>query len=158
MKMSLIAIFAILMAPFALAAEITVTPSDSFLEELEDNYGLRELDYLDRKISYYLERQFDKQGLDVARVDVTINDARPNKPTFKQLGDNTSLDYGRSIGIGGMDLTATAYDMSGNVLGEYSYDWYETDIRWAGPTTWYDARRAAERFSRKFVRVLQTSE
>ncbi len=157
MKTSLITLFAILMAPLALAAEINVTPSADFLEELEDNYGLRELDYLERKISYYLERQFDKQGLDIARVDVTINDARPNKPTLEQLSHSPGLDYIRSFGTGGMDLSATAYDADGNVLGEFSYDWYETDIRWAGPTTWYDARRAAERFSRKFVKALAAS-
>ena len=157
MKTFLIAISALALAPFALAAEITVTPSPEFTEELEDNYGMRELSYLQTKVTYYLERQFDKHGLEVACVDVTINDAVPNKPTHQQLSDNIGLDYMRSFGVGGMDLTATAYDANGNVMGEMTYDWYETDIRWAGPTTWHDARRASERFSRKFAKALSAS-
>ena len=100
------------------------------------------------------DRELGKAGLDIARIDVTILDAKPNKPTFKQLGDTPGLDYGDSKSIGGMKLSATAFDASGKATGDLTYDWYETDIRYAGISTWQDAKRASDRFARKFVKEL----
>ena len=54
-----------------------------------------------------------------------------------------------------MKLTATAFDANGAEMGSLTYDWFETDIRQAGPTTWYDANRASDRFARKFAKRLQ---
>ena len=134
-----LAALALLAAPAALAGQINVTFSPEFTEELNDEYGMREA---------------KKAGLDIARIDVTILDAKPNKPTFKQLGDTPGLDYGGSKSIGGMKLSATAFDASGNATGELTYDWYENDIRYAGISTWQDAKRASDRFARKFVKEL----
>ena len=141
-----LAALALLAAPAALAGEINVTFSPEFTEELNDEYGMREADYLTRELG--------KAGLDIARIDVTILDAKPNKPTFKQLGDTPGLDYGDSKSIGGMKLSATAFDASGKATGDLTYDWYETDIRYAGISTWQDAKRASDRFARKFVKEL----
>ena len=152
-----LAALALMAAPAALAGEINVTFSPEFTEELEDEYGMREADYLVEEVQEDLTRELSKAGLDIPRIDVTIINAMPNKPTFKQLGDTPGLDYGDSKSIGGMKLSATAFDAEGNPTGELTYDWYETDIRYAGISTWQDAKRASDRFARKFVKELAAS-
>lgn len=154
MKPVLIALAALAAAPLASAAEIAVSYGEEFAEKLETDLGLREGDYLSRRITRDLTRELARAGVDVARVDVTILDAKPSRPTFKQVGDTPGLDGFRSVSIGGMDVSATAYDAAGNPIAELSYDWYETDIRFAGLTTWDDASRASSRFARRFVKAL----
>ncbi len=149
-----LAALALLAVPAALAGEINVTLSPEFSEELNEEYGAREGEYLIEEVQEDLARELEKAGLDIARIDVTILEAKPNKPTFKQLGDTPGLDYSGSKSIGGMKLTATAYDASGNETGTLTYDWYENDIRYAGISTWQDAKRASDRFARKFVKEL----
>ena len=100
-------------------------------------------------------RELSKVGIDPARVEVTIVDARPSKPTFKQLGDEVGLDYGASRSIGGMKLSAVAYDAEGNETNTFEYSWYEHDIRMTGLSTWYDANKASNRFARNFAEELQ---
>jgi hypothetical protein len=148
------AALALMIAPGALATEIVVGYSQDFQEALEDDYGVREGTYLTESIKEDLMREFKKAGIDVDHVTVTIERAVPNKPTMKQLGDKPGLDYGASVSIGGMELSATAFDASGAEMGSLTYDWFETDIRNAGLTTWHDARRAADRFASKFAKKL----
>jgi hypothetical protein len=145
---------ALMIAPGALATEIVVGYSQDFQEALEDDYGVREGTYLIENVKEDLMREYEKAGVSVDHVTVTIERAVPNKPTFKQLGDEPGLDFGRSISIGGMKLSATAFDASGAEMGSLTYDWFETDIRNAGLTTWGDAKRASDRFARKFAEKL----
>jgi hypothetical protein len=145
---------AMMIAPGALATEIVVGYSQDFQDALEDDYGVREGTHLIENVKEDLMREFEKAGLDVDRVDVTIERAVPNKPTMKQLGDKPGLDYGASVSIGGMELSAKAFDASGAEMGSLTYDWFETDIRYAGLTTWHDAKRASDRFARKFAEKL----
>lgn len=127
--------------------------SADFQEKLEDDYGERELETLTNKIRNDIVRELGKVGISPARIDVTILDAKPNRPTFEQLGAS-GLSF-RSFAIGGMDLKAIAYDASDQVLGELEYDWFERDIRDARfQSTWGDARRASSRFARKFAKQL----
>lgn len=148
------AVLVLMIAPGALATEVVVGYSQDFQEALEDDYGVREGTYLTESIKEDLMREFEKAGIDVDHVTVTIERAVPNKPTMKQLGDKPGLDYGASVSIGGMELSATAFDASGAEMGSLTYDWFETDIRYAGLTTWHDARRAADRFASKFAKKL----
>ncbi len=146
------ALFTLISAPFAMAAEITLTYSEDFAEALEDDYGIGEGDYLAGYVTEKIAESLDKAGKDVARIAVTINDAKPNKPTLQQLSDRPGLDYMRSISIGGMDVSAIAFDADGREIFSLSYDWFETDIRNVPPsTTWSDARRAARIFARRFA-------
>lgn len=140
------------LAPIAGATTVNVSYSEDFAEKLTDDYGEREGVKLSEEITEDLIREFEKKGVSVAHIDVMIIDAQPNRPTFKQLGDRPGLDAIRSISIGGMSLEGTAYDAEGNVLGTKQYDWFETDIRDAvGAGTWTDARRASDRFARRFA-------
>ena len=151
MKTSLLAAAFLLAAPFASATEVSVEFSEEFAEKLQEDYGDREGTFLTEMIERGLEREFEERSLNIERVDVTIVDAKPNRPTFKQLGDRPGLSFGGSKSIGGMSLTGTAYDAEGDAIGEYSYKWFENDIRFAGLATWSDARRAANRFAWKFA-------
>ena len=155
MKLAPIAALALMLAPSAYAAEINVAYAVDFNTKLQDDLGTREGDYLSKEVREDLQRELTKQGVDVARIDVTIVDAKPSKPTFKQLGDKPGLDYGASVSLGGMKLTAVAYDADGTEAGQYEYSWYENDIRQTGITTWYDANKAARWFARNFAEDLK---
>jgi hypothetical protein len=142
----------------AAATEVTVTYSEDFAEDLADDYGEREGGVLTEDIIEDLTRAFDKADVSPARVDVTINDAKPNRPTMEQTRKKPGLDMFRSRSLGGMDLTGVAYDGDGNVIGEITYDWYEFDIRDAfGAGTWSDANRASRRFAKKLAQEIDES-
>ena len=158
MKLVSIAAAAMMVAPAALAAEINVKVSDDFQTKLDKDYGVREGDYLKKEVSEDLTRELAKAGVDVARIDVTIIDALPSKPTFKQLGDTPGLDYGASRSNGGMKLSAVVYDAAGKEGGNYEYSWYESDIRQTGIATWYDADKASNRFARNFAEEIKSGE
>lgn len=154
MKHLLAAAIVLGLAPIASAGEINVSYAPEFSEKLADDYGVKEGDYLAGRVTRDITRAFAQQGIDAARVDVEILNAKPSKPTFKQGLDTVGLDMHRSVSLGGMDLKGVAYDASGNVIGELTYDWYETDIRQAGLTTWHDASRASSRFATRFAKVI----
>ncbi|MEM7766402.1 MAG: hypothetical protein AAF253_02815 [Pseudomonadota bacterium] len=146
-----------LAAGTAQAATISIGYSESFQEKLEDDLGEREGERLKEYVTQSLERAFEKRGVDAARLDVTIEDAKPNRPTFEQLSQRPGLDFGRSISIGGADFTAVAYDEAGNVLAEVDYDWFENDLRDViGSGTWSDARRATRQFANRMAKSLDT--
>lgn len=157
MKTSLIALAALALplAPLAAATEIQVSFSEDFQEKLEEDYGLREGERLSEDVREDLERALDKAGVDPARIEIVLIDAKPNKPTFEQLGDNPGLDFSRSISIGGATVSAVAFDAEGKEIGSLEYDWYENNIRDVfGAGVWTDANRSFRFFSRKFVKQL----
>ena len=158
MKLVPITAIALLLAPAAMAAEINVTVSEDFQTKLQDDYGTREGDFLAKEVKEDLTYALDKAGVDTARIDVTILDAKPSKPTFKQLSDKPGLDFGLSKSLGGMKLSAIAYDEAGEKTGEYEYSWYEHDLRMSGISTWYDAGRASRRFARNFADDMKEGE
>jgi hypothetical protein len=142
------------LAPAAMAAEITVSFAPEFAEKLSADYGEKEGEYLADRVRSDLERAIARTGIDAARIEVTILDAKPSRPTFKQAADTPGLDMFRSVSIGGMNLEAVAYDASGAASEPFAYKWYEHDIRQAGITTWQDARRASSRFASRYVQQL----
>lgn len=158
MKTIFAAIGALAILPTAAATEVAVTYSDDFAEELSENFGEREGETLTEDIIEDLDSAFEKAGVSPARVDVVIVDAKPNRPTFQQLSDRPGLDSFRSISLGGMELTGTAYDADGNVLATQEYGWFENNIRDViGSGTWTDANRASRRFAKKFAEQLTDS-
>lgn len=138
--------------PAAMAAEINVTFGPEFSEKLVEDYGVKEGEYLSNRVRADLERELAEAGRDVARIDVTILDAKPSRPTFQQASDKLGLDMFRSVSVGGMKLSAVSYDASGAASEPFEYKWFENDIRQAGITTWQDARRASSRFAYRFAK------
>ena len=158
MKTIVAAIGTLAILQTAAATEIAVTYSEDFAEELADNYGEREGEKLTEDILKDLEHAFEKAGVDPAKVDVEIVDAKPNRPTFEQISNEPGLDAFRSISIGGMELVGTAYDADGNVLATQEYEWFENNIRdVVGSSTWTDANRASRRFASKLAKQLSDS-
>lgn len=158
MKTIFAAIGSLAILQTAAATEIAVTYSDDFAEELADNYGEREGEKLTEDILDDLQRAFEKAGVDPAKVDVEIVNAKPNRPTFEQLSSEPGLDAFRSISIGGMELVGTVYDAEGNVVATQEYSWFENNIRdVVGSATWTDANRASRRFATKLAAQLNDS-
>ena len=143
------------LAPAAYASEISIEFSPDFQEKLEKDYGTSEGEKLTREVREDIERELGKANIDPASIKVTILDAKPNRPTFKQLGDKPGLDAMRSKSIGGMDLKGVAYSADGSALAELEYDWYETNIEMTHAAgVWSDAERASRRFAQKLAEKL----
>lgn len=122
-------------------------------------FGQKELDKLTERLKTRMESRLKKSGITVSDdattvLNLVITDAKPNRPTFKQLSKSTSLSM-HSFGIGGAKFEGTLTDASGK-QGNVSYGWYETDIfdsRYGG--IWTDANRAIDRFARKTAKALE---
>lgn len=130
-----------------------VTYSPEFQEKLRKTYGEREGALLSEDIARALNREL--AGLSVPTetiVDVEIVDAKPNRPTFKELSDRVGLSL-QSVGIGGATLKATMRTANG-ASRTVDYSWYEHDIRdTVGSTTWTDANRAIRWFADQVAEV-----
>lgn len=127
-------------------------------------YGDREIEYLIEEMKEELVEDFDKRGLMFSEdaptlLRVTINSAKPNRPTFNQLSEEPSLSL-QSFGIGGADMSAEIISADGTVIGTADYDFYssfnERPLQALG--TWSDANRSISRFSKKLSKKLATVE
>jgi hypothetical protein len=146
------ALAAILMAMPAAALTVEAKISTEFQKKLDDDIGLREAKVLTEALTRKVSAAFANRGINADRVVVTIEDAKPNKPTMEQVSNKPGLDSMRSLSVGGARVTGIAYDAAGKEIGSLDYDWYETDLYSAlGSTTWTDARTAFDRFSRRFA-------
>lgn len=147
---SAITAMALAMPAAALTVEAKVSPA--FQKKLDDDIGVREANVLTDTLTRKVNDIFTSRGIQADRVVVTIEDAKPNRPTMEQVSNKPGLDMMRSISIGGARVVGVAYDASGRELGTLDYDWYETDLaNTIGSTTWTDARTAFDRFSRRFA-------
>ena len=122
-------------------------------------YGERDLQRLTERLESKLEQKLNKKGIEVSDnastvLRITIEDAKPNRPTFRQLSAEPGLSYD-SFGLGGAELEAELIEAGGRSLGTMSYEWYENDIRDAQfGGTWGDAHRAFGRFASKAAKTL----
>lgn len=89
---------------------------------------------------------------------VVLVDAKPNRPTFTQLGRTPGLSP-RSLYRGGAQLEATVYGPNGAEIGSFTYRYETRDLRdSAASATWTDARRAMRNFSDRLARRLADSQ
>ncbi|MEM9938377.1 MAG: hypothetical protein AAFZ91_15030 [Pseudomonadota bacterium] len=153
MKRLLTSLAALALIPVAGATEISVSFSEDFAETLSDEYGEREGTFLTEEVIEDMEQAFVKYGVSPAKVDITIIDAKPNRPTFKQLG-KPGLSF-QSVSVGSLKLEAIAYDAAGDLIVSKKYSSFNRDIRDSvGASTWYEAKRSSDRFARKFAEEL----
>lgn len=136
----------------AAPASVTVTISPELQAKAERVYGVRDIDRLAADLQKSVERQTAKSGpFDGARIVLQLADAKPNRPTFKQMSDNPSLSF-ESFGVGGAQIEGHAVLASGQVV-PLSYRYWETDIRYARLTgPWGDAEGAISQFAHKLGR------
>jgi len=122
-------------------------------------YGERDLDRLADRLSRKVTQRLTQKGVEVSdtagtTLRLVLTDARPNRPTYRQLSKEPSLSS-QSIGLGGAEFEGQLLAASGDSLGDVSYAYFETDIRDAGfGGTWADANRAIDRFARKTAKTL----
>jgi len=122
-------------------------------------YGDRDIERLTGRLKSKLEKKFAKKGIEISDtastvLRITIQDAKPNRPTFNQLSKEPSLSF-QSFGNGGAELQAELIAAGGRSLGTMSYKWYENDIRYAQyGGRWNDAHRAFNRFASKAAKTL----
>ncbi len=154
MRLALAALAGLALVAAAPASALTVEAkvSPEFQTKLEEDYGVREAAVLTAALTSKVEDVFTRQGVRADRVVVTIEDAKPNRPTWEQVSDKPGLDPMRSVSIGGARVSGVAYDASGAQIGSLDYDWYETDLsNVIAATTWSDARWTFDRFARRFA-------
>jgi hypothetical protein len=116
------------------------------------DYGVRDIERLSAELQKEVSRSLAQASrYDGARVELTLMDVKPNRPTFKQMGDKPGLSM-QSFGIGGAEIEGRIVAADGSVT-PISYSWYETDIRQSyGVTTWHDAQWTFDRFAGRLAR------
>jgi hypothetical protein len=113
----------------------------SLLQSKIKSYGQREVDQLRADLGDSVSRALAHSAAAPARVDLVIEDAQPNRPTFEQMGRTPGLSL-RSVGVGGARISGTVTTADGAVR-PIRYQWYETDItQEQAAGTWSDADRA----------------
>ena len=150
---TLAAIAAVSLAAPAFAAEPEVTVSyGAKLEKKIDGYGAREVDRLAEDLRRsVLKEAAGNPSLEGARIELVLEDAVPNRPTFQQMSDKPGLSY-ESFGVGGASISGRI-TLADGASRPVAYRWYETDIRWAWPAgTWTDAEQTFGRFALSLAR------
>jgi hypothetical protein len=139
-------------AAFAAPATVSVTVGPELQKKALKTYGVKDVDRLAANLRADVERELTKTGAyDGARIELVLVDVKPNRPTFKQMGDTPGLSY-QSFGLGGAKIEGQAIAADGTVT-PVGYRWYETDI---GQTwyqaTWSDAEWTFDRFATRLSR------
>jgi len=123
-------------------------------------YGQRDIDRLVEEMTEELAEDFEKYGITTSDTAptlfrVTLEMAKPNRPTFSQLSADSSLSF-ESFGIGGAEVTAELISAGGESLGSMEYDYYSSlhDYSFRPIGTWSDADRSISRFSKKATKKL----
>jgi hypothetical protein len=155
---SAVAFLACAGAVSAAPASITVVVGPELQAKAKHDLGVRDIEQLAADLKAQVTRQTAKPGaFDGANILLELADARPNRPTFKQLTDNPGLSYS-SFGTGGVRIEGHAVLPGGRVV-PLSYDYFETDIRYARLSgTWADADWAIDRFARRVGRGERVAE
>ena len=136
----------------AAPAAVNVTVGPELQKKFDKTYGQREAETLTKDLRASVEKTLaSKADYEGARVDLVLTDVKPNRPTFKQLGDTPGLSF-ESFGIGGAAIEGQVTAADGTVT-PVAYKWYESDIRQTFASwTWADAEWTFDRFARKLAR------
>lgn len=140
-------------APLGPVADVNVTIGPK-LQAKADQYGQRDLDYLAAELRESVQKALERAGglsADGATIELVLEDAVPNRPTFRQMAIKPGLSY-ESYGIGGAKITGVLTTADGRQV-PLGYGWYESDIRWSQSAgTWMDAENTFDRFARRLAR------
>jgi len=150
--LSALALLASAGAAAAAPASVTVDISPELQAKAARVYGVRDVNELAGDLRKAVERQTARSAaFDGARIVLQLADAKPNRPTFKQMADNPSLSF-ESFGVGGAQIEGHAVLPSGQVV-PLSYRDFETDIRYSRLTgTWGDAESVIDQFAHRLGR------
>lgn len=139
-------------AALAAPASVQVGLAPELQAKFDKTYGAREARELVDDLRTSVEKALARTGAyPDARVELTLTDAKPNRPTFKQLSSTPGLSM-QSFGVGGATIDGHIVATDGRAV-PVSYRWYESDIRNArSRATWSDATWAFDRFARKLAK------
>jgi hypothetical protein len=115
------------------------------LQRKAEDYGQRELGELAKDLHDQVAHAAARaRGPRPVRIDLVIEDATPNRPTFDQLSRTPGLSL-RSIGLGGARVSGLVTYADG-AERPFRDQFYETDL-WNehGAATWSDADRAFDK-------------
>ena len=149
--LSAAALLASATAAFAAPADVSVTIGPELQTKAEKTYGVREVRDLADELRDSIVKSLARSGaLQDTRIELTLVDAKPNRPTFRQLGDTPGLSL-QSFGIGGAAIEGRIVRADGSTA-PLAYKWYETDITQVyGHATWSDATWTFNRFARRLA-------
>ena len=135
-----------LAAPQATTVRVSIGPA---LVQKTQVMDTREFEYLTRELKRSIEKTLDRSGglgSDGGELDLVIEDARPNRPTMREMAARPGLSH-QSFGVGGARISGQYRAPSGTQT-PIEYSWYETDIRWAEyGSTWSDADKAFDKLA-----------
>jgi hypothetical protein len=137
---------------FASPPQVEVRVGDKLQVEAARSLGVADVDQLATDLKKHVERELDRTGVMAGgRIELILVDARPNRPTFKQLNDHPGLSLA-SFGTGGARIEGRAIAVDGAVT-PIRYEWYETDIRNTPYlSTWSNADTSIDQFARRLAR------
>jgi hypothetical protein len=149
--LSAAALLASATSALAAPAAVSVTIGPELQTKAEKTYGVREVRDLADELRDSVAKRLARSGaLQDTRVELTLVDAKPNRPTFRQLGDTPGLSM-QSFGIGGAAIEGRIVRADGSTA-PLAYEWYETDITQVyGHATWSDAAWTFNRFARRLA-------
>lgn len=136
----------------AAPASVTVAVGPELQKKFDKTYGQREAAFLTGELREAVEKALAKSSAyDDARVELTLVDVKPNRPTFKQLSDTPGLSF-ESFGVGGAAIEGRVVSADGAET-KVDYKWFETDIRQSRANwIWSDAEWTFDRYARKLAR------
>lgn len=119
------------------------------LADMADEYGQRDVDRLVQRLDDLAEAALVHSGrYPGARMELVLEDAAPNRPTFEQMASTPGLSM-ESLSLGGARISGQIIAADGTVTA-VAYRWYETNIfASTAAGTWSDAERAMRRFARR---------
>ncbi len=137
--------------------QVSIAVAPELQKKFDKTYGQREADLLTADLKASIDKALARSGaFEDAKIEVTLKNVKPNRPTFKQLADTPGLSMD-SFGIGGATIEARVVAPDGTVT-PLSYQWYENDIRWVtGYWTWTDAEWTFDRFARRLAHADQVA-
>lgn len=149
---------ALAFAQGAMAAPISIAPvtiSEELQTRIDEELGAREADYLRDEVTEATTEAMARRGESVSAnapltLEVTILDAKPNRPTFHQLSTTPGLDMALSRSLGGANLRGVLRTSDGRVVREITHRRYNYSLdEVEAYTTWTEASRAIRRFADK---------
>ncbi|HWA01072.1 MAG TPA: hypothetical protein VG841_12235 [Caulobacterales bacterium] len=153
-------------AQTAAAAPVSVAPvavAPELQTKITEDLGQRDGDYLLRETTDEVTEALAGAGAEIkqdapVRVEITLIDAKPNHPTFAQLGRAPFLDIS-SVSIGGAQLHAVLRGANGAVISEVDYRYYDPQIDafTQAASTWSTARRAIRTFAQRVASAYRTN-
>jgi hypothetical protein len=141
---------------------IEVVLSTSLEVKLDMSYGREQAAVLRAAVADSLRQAIAReaplgQALNGASIVVVVEDARPSHPTPRQLADDPSIDFTRSLALGGAELTGSVRSADGRMLATVSQRGWPASLDVASPAAdpWADARVAINRFALKLATALK---